>query len=209
MRAQRHRPLEFTRHLIVVALACGFNLTIAVVPATAQEDDDEPSEYAREGWYLQGSGVKANEKWRSSLSDIGAEDNWGFDLRAGSRISEWAAVEFELEILGDFFPDERQDLRTVNAGVNARVYPIGGLLGRIQPFGIGGLGAVSTVVRHRDRGTDLRQSNVDWGFRGGGGVDLYYSQHIALSAEAAYIWTVGDVKDIDHLTLSLGLMYRF
>ncbi|MDP6980960.1 MAG: porin family protein [Myxococcota bacterium] len=206
MRASSPRTLEFICAALLAALVCMF----AALPAIAQEDDEEEaSDYAREGWYLQGSGVHAAEKWAGSISDVGAEDTWGFDLRAGSRISPWASVEVELEILGDFLSDSRQDLSVVHAGVSTRIYPLGGMLGRTQPFGIAGLGIVSTVVEHRDRTTDLRQSNADWGFRGGGGVDLYYTEHIALSVEGAYVWTVGDVENIDHVAISIGLMYRF
>ncbi len=205
MRALRPRQLEFTRRTLFATLACLF----AVAPAIAQEDDEDVSDYAREGWYLQGSGVYAVEQWAGSISDIGADDTWGVDLRVGKRISPWASVEAELEILGDFLQDDRQDLGVVNAGVNTRVYPLGGMFGRIQPFAIAGLGIVSTVVDHRDRMDDLRQSNADWGFRIGGGIDFYYTENIALTAEGAYVWTVGEVEDIDHVSISLGLLYRF
>jgi len=207
MRAHCERPHASTpplgRRLAVAFLACCIAL-----PAAAQEDDDE-ADYAREGGYLSASGVFVDEQWAGALSDIGAEDTWAIDFRAGLRVSPWAAVELALEVSGDFFPDDRQDFSFVHAGLNTRVYPLGGLLGRVQPFAIGGLGIVSTVVEHRDRNTALRQSNADWGFRGGGGVDLYYTDHVALSLQGSYVWTVGDVKNVDYVSLSLGILYRF
>ncbi len=208
MRAQRLRQFESTRPFVSLALGCLVSLCIAL-PAAAQDEDDEETDYAREGWYLSASGVFVYEQWDGSISDIGAEDTWALNFRAGTRISPWAAAEVALEVTGDFFPDERQDFSVVHAGVNARVYPLGGMLGRIQPFGLLGLGVVSTVVDHRDRSTDLRQSNVDWGFRPGAGIDFYYTENVAVSLEGSYVWTVGDVRNIDHVSFGLGVLYRF
>lgn len=203
-----HAPHPARGFLVGLAASLLVGLLVPAA-AIAQDEDDEEASYTREGWYLQASGLFVSEQWASSLSDIGAEDTWGIDFRVGHRFSPWAAGEIELEILGDFFPDERQDLSAVHAAVNTKIYPAGERLERIQPFAIVGLGIVSTVVEHRDRTTDLRQSNADWGFRGGAGIDFYYTENVALSAEGAYVWTVGDVEDIDHVSVSLGILYRF
>lgn len=188
----------------------GVLLTVWVAPNVwASDHEQEAADFSREGLYIGVSGVFVSEQWAGSIDDVGAEDTHGLNLRAGFRISPLTAVELELELIDDFFPDERQDFRIVTGTVNTRIYPLGGMLGHVQPFALAGLGIVSTIVDHRDRDTNIKQSNADWGFRGGGGVDFYYTEHVAVSAEATYVWTVGDVKNIDHVSIGLGILYRF
>jgi opacity protein-like surface antigen len=188
-------------------LLLGLTLTLLGTNALAQEDDgDGAADYARTGMYLAVSGVYVVENWAGSNDDAGAEDSQGFNLRVGARISEWASIELELEWIDDFFPDERQDFQLVTVVANTRVYPLGG---RIQPFALAGLGIVATVVDHRDRDSSVKQSNADWGFRAGAGVDLYLTDQIAVSIEATQTWTVGDVKNIHHVSIGIGILYRF
>jgi opacity protein-like surface antigen len=111
-----------------------------------------------------------------------------------------------LEWIDDFFPDERQDFQAVSAAANTRLYPLGG---RIQPYALAGLGIIASVVEHRDRDSSIKQSNADWGFRTGAGVDFYLTGEIALSLEAVYVSTVGDIKDTDHVSIGMGILYRF
>ncbi|MCP4037729.1 MAG: porin family protein [bacterium] len=195
------------RRILLLGLLLG--LGVGSNAWAQDEDDHEGPDYARQGWYLGASGVFVSEQWTGSLDDVNPDDVYGFSLRAGHRVSPWAGVEIEFEWMDDFFPDERMDFSAIAASVNTHVYPFGGKLGRIQPYGLAGLGIVSTIVDHRDRATELKQSNADWGFRVGGGIDLYYTEHIATSIKAAYVWTVGDVKDIDHVSIGVGILYRF
>lgn len=76
------------------------------------------------------------------------------------------------------------------------------------PSGVVGL-RESHVVDHRDRDSPVKQSNTDWGFRAGAGVDLYLTDQIAISIEAIQTWTVGDVKNIHHVSTGIGILYRF
>ena len=182
---------------------------ILVLPGTgalAQDEAEGGSDYSRTGWYLAASGVYVVENWTGTNDDAGADDSQGFNLRVGSRLSQWASLEIEFEWIDDFFPDERQDFQIVTGSVNTRVYPVGG---RFQPYVLAGLGIVSSVVDHRDRDSSIRQSNADWAIRAGGGLDAYLTEIIAISVEATYVWTVGDVKDVDHVSIGLGILYRF
>jgi hypothetical protein len=187
-----------------VAMLTTFGLAMT---ATAEDPDDETSSnYSRTGTYVSVSGVYVVESWPRSNRNAGAEDTGGFNFRVGQRVSQWVSAELEFEWVDDFFPNERQDLQLISTSANTRIYPLGG---RVQPFVLGGLGIVSTIVNHRNRSSSIRQSNADWQFRGGGGIDFYYNDHIALTAEATYVWTVGDVKDLEHVSIGLGMLYRF
>ncbi len=187
-------------------LLLGLILCLPGAGALAQDEGEEAPDYLRAGWYAAVSGVYVVENWTGTNDDAGADDSQGFNLRVGSRFSEWVSLEIEFEWIDDFFPDERQDFEIVSGSVNTRVYPLGG---RFQPFALAGLGIVSTVVDHRDRNSSIRQSNADWGFRAGGGLDAYVTEQIAISTEATYVWTVGDVIDVDHVSIGLGILYRF
>lgn len=187
-------------------LLLGVGLALPCSSALAQDEGEDAPDYSRSGWYLAASGVYLVENWTGSNDDAGADDTQGFNLRVGSRLTEWASLELEFEWIDDFFPDERQDFQIVTGAVNTRVYPLGG---RFQPFILAGLGIVSSVVDHRDRDSSIKQSNADWGFRAGGGLDVYATDRIAVSLEATHVWTVGDVKDIDHVSIGMGILYRF
>lgn len=188
-------------------LLLGLLLILVGSVALADVDDpDENSDYTRTGPYVSFSGAFAFETWPDSNKDAGAEDSFGFNLRVGARTSQWVSVELELEYIDDFFPNEKLDFGVVSVFGNTRLYP---LSGRIQPYALGGLGIVATVVDHRETGSSFGQSTADWGFRLGAGVDLYYTDHIALSVEAVQVFTVGSVKDINHVSLGVGILYRF
>ena len=192
--------------ILLLGLLLTVGMTVVGASASAEDHDEETSAYSRTGPYGSFSGAYAFEDWNQSNNETPADDTFGFNLRLGARISEWVAVELQLEYFDDFFPDDRPDYSTVSVFANTRVYP---LSGRLQPYAIGGLGIISTVVDHREPGSSYGRSTADWGFRFGAGVDFYYTDHIALTVEGAYILTVGEVKDTDHVSMGVGILYRF
>jgi opacity protein-like surface antigen len=194
------------RALRILMLGLLLALVSATTLLTSASAEDHEVDFSRTGTYIGVSGVYVLEKWPGTNKDAGADDTAGVNIRVGMRVTEWASAEIQLEFVDDYFPDERQDFQTITATVNTRVYPFAG---RIQPFAIAGMGIVSSIVDHRDRLSSIKQSNADWGIRAGGGIDFYYTEHVALSLEGTYVFTVGDVKDIDHVSIGLGLLYRF
>ncbi|MCH7598880.1 MAG: porin family protein [Myxococcales bacterium] len=188
-------------------LLLGLLLTSIGSTAVAQDDDEGgASDFPSSGLYVSFSGVRAIEGWPSTNRDAGAENAFGFNLRVGTRTSQWVSLELALEVIDDFFPNDKTDVGVISVFANTRVYP---LPGRIQPYALGGMGIVATAVKQRDSGSSFGSSNADWGFRLGAGVDLYYTAHIAVSLEVTQLWTVGDVKDLDHVSLGIGFLYHF
>jgi hypothetical protein len=45
--------------------------------------------------------------------------------------------------------------------------------------------------------------------RFGGGIDLYATKHVVVSAEVDYVLPFGDLENLDYLSFGLGLQYRF
>jgi opacity protein-like surface antigen len=92
------------------------------------------------------------------------------------------------------------------------------LTGRYQPFVLLGVGVMAAnyefVVRNevRDRhgwGHSWNDSQIDFVMRFGGGIDLYATKHVVVSAEVDYVLPFGDLEDLDYLSFGLGLQYRF
>jgi opacity protein-like surface antigen len=96
--------------------------------------------------------------------------------------------------------------------------------GRVQLYGLGGLGLFYNRSSNRlpvyiddDRGIDEAlidhsfgdESGVSFVVRAGAGVDVYITERIVLNLEGAYVMPIGRVEHLDHLTLGLGLQYRF
>jgi opacity protein-like surface antigen len=201
-------------------------LLIAVAPARA-EGPDAGYDFARSGWYL-GAGVSIGFEAFSGIAEM--EDSldtnvkvgnaFGVNARAGYRLFPWLALEGQFEWLSSFnyiaedvLPPGETDVRDATFAevedytltVNAKGYP---LTGRVQPFGLVGLGgmlAKNTLRFQNDRTVDVG------GFvaRFGGGVDYYLDESWILSADVSYLLTTGNVEDTDRVSLGIGIQYRF
>jgi hypothetical protein len=203
-------------------------LTLAFGAAASAEDEEGEEEnvgYNRLGGYLQVAGVYSWEDFSGGLtgSPVG-----GFSLRTGNRFHRNFSVEFQYEFLANrevrmiASPTDTLlgEVYSHHITLNFRSYPFPGLLngpllGRVQPFVIGGFGAGVYDTRDGD--------DVGFVARGGGGLDVYATDNIVFSLEAVYALSAGgqgggaelagddvlDLKDLNHLSVSLGAAYRF
>jgi hypothetical protein len=80
--------------------------------------------------------------------------------------------------------------------------------GRIQPYGVAGIGGL--YVAGFDRSLD-NILGVNGGFlaRFGGGLDVYATEHFVVNAEATYDLPTGDVSSLRFVPVTLGAQYRF
>ena len=72
--------------------------------------------------------------------------------------------------------------------------------------------AVVAVSKRNAVELNIAPDRRQFGFssRWGGGLDVYVTEKIAVTAEATYVWVVGTkVKDLSYLSLGLGAIYRF
>jgi hypothetical protein len=86
------------------------------------------------------------------------------------------------------------------------------LTGLFQPFLLVGVGVMTAEVKTKDF-VGLGLSNTDrlTGFaaRFGGGIELYANEHIVFALGTDYVFPTGDVEDLDHVSISFGIQYRF
>lgn len=138
----------------------------------------------------------------------------------GSNVSS-----FTIENTGETGTAEVKDLWTITA--NVRVYP---LTGRLQPFGVFGLGAYHSTLDVRASTTglttptdgtppvvsadfeiDANESNLDGALRAGAGLDAYVTRHLAARVGFDYVHPFVDTGFIktDYISIRFGLLYRF
>jgi hypothetical protein len=58
-------------------------------------------------------------------------------------------------------------------------------------------------------GLGLRTSGDDFAARFGGGIDFYLNRNFVAVIEGGYILPTGKLDDLDHVTWSAGIQYRF
>ena len=52
-------------------------------------------------------------------------------------------------------------------------------------------------------------NETDFATRRGMGIDFYVTKHIVVGADASYVLPLGNVRDLDYVSIGLGLEYRF
>ena len=63
-----------------------------------------------------------------------------------------------------------------------------------------------------DRGfglPNLNWTDANFAMRFGGGIDLYATKNVVVSAQADYLLPFGSLDGFDFLSIGLGLQYRF
>jgi opacity protein-like surface antigen len=96
--------------------------------------------------------------------------------------------------------------------------PFGGQQGfGVRPFALVGIGLLRSDLESFDELVGLDDSEVAWNF--GGGVIVFFSQHVGIRGDIRYFRTFGDVnvgpiqtpdsEAVDYSRASLGLVLRF
>jgi len=212
-----------------IALLTCLLLLVAAPDARAEGGRAAP-DYARSGWYT-GAGFSVGFEAFSGIKEIEQAlgynvtvgNAFGINARAGYRLFPWLAVEGQFEWLSSFgytaedvlLPGETdprdvtlQQVEDYTLTVNAKAYP---LTGRVQPFGLIGLGG---MLAKNTRNPQLisGKKTVDLGgfvARFGGGVDYYLDESWILTADISYLVTTGNVEDTNRTSLGIGFQYRF
>jgi opacity protein-like surface antigen len=188
--------------LLGLGLLSGLVVLMLTLPAAALEAEEEEEEidYQRSAWYLVGSVAFADTHFKDN-PNFGT--GWGFNIRGGYRAIEYAAFEIEYERFGHLL--SRDGSPRAEAEVNAVTFntKVPFFSGPLQPFLHYGLGAVIAD-------NDLeRQKLTDFAMRMGGGLDIYFSDHIILNTSIDYVRGFGDVRDYRWMSIGVGVGYRF
>ncbi len=136
----------------------------------------------------------------------------GFNGRIGYRFGPHLATEAQLEYLPlvdwDILVGSSRTtafrIRIVTITGNLKLFP---LSGRVQPFAfLGGGGAFVKVTSPLVSSSESSSGLV---LRGGGGIDIHVSEHIAVSADVSYVLPADALENLDYLSIGGGLQYKF
>ena len=193
--------------LSVLPLLLGIVLVAGGV-AAAHDDpyDHDHDDYARTGAYLGGGFTGAI----NTMPNRDAfKDSVGVDGRVGYRFHPNLAAEAEvnyLHDLGDQVSDAQAQFETLSGTANLKGYV---LTGRVQPYGIVGVGGswLHTIVKAG--GVRASDSNAAFTFKGGAGIDFYVNDDWLIYTEAAYLGFAGQYHGNGMVPLTLGALYRF
>jgi len=141
-------------------------------PAQVQAEPD----YGRPGVYVGAAFALGFDNFDTGPLDW--ETALGVDFWVGYRIIPNLAAELEIEYLAGFVPivsGFNPSVDAVDFSVNVKAYL---LTGRIQPFGLLGIGI--TDVFMREFVTDLDMHTTAFSGRFGGGVDMYVTENFSV-----------------------------
>jgi hypothetical protein len=169
--------------------------------------DEDSAGYDRDGWYTGVGGGYAIEYF-----DNGTSGNSGFaQIRAGYHFLRFAALEAELEYTPKFNGDSGRyagvDTATFAAWANIKGYPTAPWTGLFQPYAMIGIG----WMWERRGGPAISGVDENGAFasRFGGGVDLYVTKNIVVTAESAWVLPTGHLESLKQVQIGGALQYRF
>jgi len=182
-------------------------LTLGIVVAAGGVARATDEDFARTGGFVGGGFVGALNE--TDFEDL-TGDSLGFDLRGGYRFHRHFAVEGQLtythSIGGDFGVTD-VNFETLTGTVNLKGYL---LPGRVQPYGLVGIGGTSAHAEADVYGTTVAEDTTTaFTFRGGGGVDIYLTPRVHLYTEATYVLLTGDFHGDGMIPLVFGAQVRF
>jgi opacity protein-like surface antigen len=180
------------RSLIAVAVVATL---LAAFSAQSQEPD-----YARSGAYGELAAGGALE----AFDGVSMDDGFAIGLTVGYRFHPYIAAEgqFEYAKFDDEFLGDEFDIYLITFTTNAKVFV---LTGRIQPYGLVGVGLL-----HREVDTGPINSD-DAGFisRFGGGIDFWATEFASVGFATTYVLTTNSVEDTDYVSLTARAAIHF
>jgi len=215
MRIRRSGPIAVAAALLSLAGA-------------ASADD-----YFRKGFYLNASAAYGfSQLDTATLSaafqvpplPLQDKNSWGLNVRAGTQVYSWLAFELEYEWMkglnivqsnGATLASYDPDIVTVNSKF---ILPFW----RVQPYLLVGGGIAAYDVVFPTPWDSLTISDTGFAFRGGGGLDVFITKHIALNVESTYVintnsfttppfssFPVPTINNLYYLAVSGGITYHF
>jgi opacity protein-like surface antigen len=97
---------------------------------------------------------------------------------------------------------------TIAGTINTKGYL---LTGRVQPFVLVGVGAMSVRGDAKDFGRGVKTSQDDGHLvaRFGGGIDFYVNRHWVVSGQADYVYSATNLESTNYISVGFGAMYRW
>jgi hypothetical protein len=163
-------------------------------------------EYGRPGGYAAAGVTKGFEQFDTGGTGLSASDSdLGITIRGGYRNKDGLAFEGCIDSVTGYTVDAggpaSVDLDMASFGLRGKYY-----LGKqqVQPYAFVGAGYTWVNVD----GLGINNDNGIF-VALGAGVDVYMTLDVGLFLEASYNRTTGDIRDLDHVDISGGIIFRF
>jgi opacity protein-like surface antigen len=188
-------------------------LAFALVSLPAQSAQADPNDQCDEpgccdynGLYAGIGGGYAFEQFDGGDAGNSAVVN----ARVGYRFLDYLALEGQ----GEFLPHFNGKSGQFNSGrtriwggwANAKLYPTARLTGAVQPYGLAGVG---WLFERSSGGPGGTEEDNGVAARFGGGIDLFMTNNIFLTIDAAYILPFGHVSELNNVQVGGAVQYRF
>jgi opacity protein-like surface antigen len=152
--------------------------------------------------------------------DTSFDDAWGVKNRLGYHYNEWVAFEADLDFFSDFESEDKVMVsgNRVRTEVDIRVITLmaglklSGRFRNVEPFVVLGGGMMNAKAHFKARdGVFESESNseTDYCYRFGAGLDVYPKENASVFFEMARVWGWSDLDDIQYSQLTLGVSYHF
>jgi opacity protein-like surface antigen len=99
----------------------------------------------------------------------------------------------------DFIDDSNVTTLMGNLVIGA---PIGGSGAQVRPYVVGGFGLLRTSVTGTEEFFDL--SNNDFGFDVGGGLYIFFNEHVGIRGDARYFRSLQDPEEDNEFDIAVG-----
>lgn len=190
-------------------------------------------EYFRKGFYVNASAAYGFSQMDTDTLaasfqvpplPLQDKNSWGLNVRAGTQVYSWLAFELEYEWMKAFdivqqngatLASYQPDIVTVNSKF---ILPFW----RVQPYLLVGGGIAIFDIVFPAPWETLTRSDSGFAFRGGGGLDVFITKHIAVNVESTYVintssytnapfasFPVPTINDLYYLSVSGGFTYHF
>ena len=157
---------------------------------------------ARADWLLtpfagvtfSGDSQKENFTYGGSLAYMGASVV-GFELDFGYTPEFFEPDNDEIDLIDD------SNVTTVMGNIVIGA-PIGGSGAQVRPYAVGGVGLLRTSVTGTDEFFDI--SSNDFGFDVGGGVYIFFNDHVGIRGDLRYFRSLRDPEEDNEFDIATG-----
>jgi opacity protein-like surface antigen len=143
------------------------------------------------------------------------DKNWNGGIAFGA-LGPIVGIEGEFTYEDQFFGDRENESSSVMTFMGN--FLLAPRFGAFQPYGLAGLGIIRTSAEGRVGGES--ESDNDFGWSVGGGLNVYFSRHIGLKGEVRYYYSFDALQilgfelerpdnKLDFARGALGVVFRF
>jgi opacity protein-like surface antigen len=132
------------------------------------------------------------------------EAGWGMDVRAGYRFSPHLGAELQYQFIPhtqlNYVGDGTDSFASNALTANGKLFIFDG---PVQPYALFGLGFVHMS------GTRFHGTNLEAAIRGGGGVQVLFTEHFGLYGEITYLHPFTTLSDFNTVPIAFGAIAQF